>query len=332
MKRCKNCLIPEGKDIVLNSKKICNLCLTQQSLDNSLEKRKLKEEFEEYIKKIKGQNKYDCVLLFSGGKDSTYLLKLLKEEYDLKILTVTIDNGLEPSFNKNNIKKYMDFFNVDNITITPGNNLYKKLYHYIILNPDTPCYSASVCSLCQKIIKSIGLNIAAKKGITLVLGAYSPEQGLSSECPKEILSKSWVPNYLYNEEFTEGDRSFFWDPNRYATIPRLIHPFYFLEYPSKDKIIKELASIGINKKKYFNPLRTNCDMMWLTIYLDLTTCAENVYVKYLYRQIRLGLTNRLLWKFLLPFCIWFLKNGLIKRKQIKHALKFADLTLIKVLK
>ena len=44
-------------------------------------------------------------MLFSGGKDSSYLLYLLIEKYGLNVLALTVDTGLETNIAKQNVKK-----------------------------------------------------------------------------------------------------------------------------------------------------------------------------------------------------------------------------------
>lgn len=178
IRHCKNCLIPENfPNVKLNKDCICNLCIGKKDRvkNDSVSKKKLQTEFEEYINKIKGQQKYDCVLLFSGGKDSSYMLYLLKEKYDLNVLTVNVENGLEPLVTHENIKNAIKIFDVDHIIVRPENNLLKRIYRQKILDPEGKSYGESICHTCQKLIVSAGLNIAAKKNIPLVIAAYSSD-------------------------------------------------------------------------------------------------------------------------------------------------------------
>ena len=47
----------------------------------------------EILEASRGTGAYDAIVAFSGGKDSSYTLKLLVEDYGLNCLAVTIDNG-----------------------------------------------------------------------------------------------------------------------------------------------------------------------------------------------------------------------------------------------
>jgi len=331
IRRCKNCLIYENfPNVKLNKNRICNHCLEAESpnkKDTRFDKKKVKKEFEEYIKKIKGKNKYDCVLLFSGGKDSAYLLHLLIDKYGLNVLTVNVDNGLEPAVSRYNIKKSIDFFKNDHITVKPENDFFKRLYCHRILNPTENNYTESLCWICQDVIRSAGLNIAAENNIPLVVGGYAPDQGNRVGYSEDKLSKSLIPEDLYSEKFSEKDRGYLWDPKRYDNIPRMVHPLVFLGYPDQDEIVEILSDIGLIKKRKLDPFATNCYMMWLLSFLDLYVNNYSTYVEFICNRIRQGKSNHLFWLIFLPIGYRLMKYGLIKRGQINKALKYVDLSL-----
>jgi len=57
-----------------------------------------REEFEGLLASCRDQRKgsYDIVVAYSGGKDSTFILDLLKSVYKLHILALTFDHGFVP--------------------------------------------------------------------------------------------------------------------------------------------------------------------------------------------------------------------------------------------
>ena len=94
IKICKTCVTPNTRPrVVFSEEGICNACL------NSLNKKKIdwesrKKEFRKIINKIKNFSKknnhaYDCIVPWSGGKDSTSIALKLKEEFGLNPLLVT---------------------------------------------------------------------------------------------------------------------------------------------------------------------------------------------------------------------------------------------------
>lgn len=341
MKRCKNCLLPKTyPKISFNSEGICCHCqnnkpfISKNKNDKKLvsNKIKLKEEFENFIEKSKGKRKYDCLLLFSGGKDSTYLLYLLTKEYGLNVLALTVETGLGSTVGETNAKKITKKLGVDHIVFTPV-EFYKRLYCYLLTHPEEKKYSYIVCKICQNVIQSAGLNIASEKKIPFIVIGHSPDQTSSHELTKEELCQSWMPKEIYNEPFFENDYKYFWNPenaNKEYT-PRFIFPFYFLEYPNPEKIIKILTKLGIETKRKLKPIRTNCYLHWLLMYLDIVKYGYNPYTIPLSDSIRSGKTSR--WKGWLIIALgnYLLKYGFIKKRTIKYVLSYLNLKIEDIL-
>jgi len=341
MKRCKTCLLPDTyPDISFNDHNICNFCVSNShQADDPVEQRKLlqkknhlKEEFEAYIKQIKGTADYDCVVLFSGGKDSIYLLYLLKEKYHLRPLAVTVDNDfLSPRVHLN-IKNAIQLLHVDHRFVKPAHGFFKRLYRQYLLYPEEKTYCDSICDICQMVILSIGLNLAAEQHIPFVALAYSPDQARYFERPKADLMKSWVPHTLDTAEFTDDDKQYFWDPDRYDHHPRMFLPFYALEYPGIGNIMKLLAEKGFGKKINLDPIRTSCKMQWVIMQLDLLKFGYNPYAWDTCSLVRMGKANRDMWYLVLTFGTWLLKNGLVRNMDRKKVLDSLELDIRSILK
>ena len=330
MKKCKKCLISDSfPNITIDESGICNLCKSENFGGDKEEKEKFKKDFEEYINKIKGKSKYDCILLYSGGKDSTYLLYVLKEIYKLNVLTVTINTGNEPAKMQENINKCLSKLSVDHIMVSPERDFYKKLFSYYLTSNNNKTNCNMICRICQRLMQSIALNIAVEKNIPFVAIGYSPDQAKRYEFSKEIMTSNWMPDDLNHYPFTDKDRSLFWNPEKLnqKDIPRFLIPFYAIDYPGVEKIIDILAGIGIGNKRNLNPLKSNCNLSWLLMYLDMKKYGYNPYLESAHRQIRQGTAVSKKWKILLHFGNWLLKHRLIKRKEMDKALRFVDISI-----
>jgi hypothetical protein len=309
---------------------VCNYCIAERNHDTSTEKLKRKKEFEEYIETVRGRSNYDCLLLYSGGKDSTYMLYLLSEKYDLKVLTVTIDTGLHSHFAQENISAAEQYFHVEHLTVAPENNFYMRLYSYLLTHSSNQTYCENVCSFCSTVMHSIGLNVAVEKKIPFVAIGYSPDQEVRSnryEVPPEVLTRSWVPPFLNQDPFIQGDQQYFWDPQKSTFIPRFFIPYHFLGYPGSNKILATLSEMGLGKRRTFHPFKSNCALFWLLMYLDLNKSNNNPYFEYVSKQIREGieLGNRDRWLLLMTLGTWLFKTGVIKTKEIMLARKYLDI-------
>ena len=142
IKFCKICIMPDSRPrIVFNDEGVCNACL------HSEKKKKInwggrKKQFIEIVDKIKKNSiesgsKYDCVVPWSGGKDSTSIAIKLKFEFGLNPLLVTFsplmvnDCG---TFNRNELSK-MGF---DSIFLDPNKNISKKLSKRFFIERGNP--------------------------------------------------------------------------------------------------------------------------------------------------------------------------------------------------
>jgi N-acetyl sugar amidotransferase len=106
LKRCSRCITPETHEtIVFDEKGVCNICLQQDFKQEEIDWRAKKEELDELIDKYRGKYDYDCIIPFSGGKDSTWTLYYLVKEYGIKPLVVRFDHGfLRPNLMENTIR------------------------------------------------------------------------------------------------------------------------------------------------------------------------------------------------------------------------------------
>ena len=94
LKRCKSCLLPETHEtLILNEDGICNICTAQQAKAVINWQERL-EQLDTLVDSYQGRYRYDCLIPFSGGKDSTWTLYYLMKRYpDLKPLVVRFNHG-----------------------------------------------------------------------------------------------------------------------------------------------------------------------------------------------------------------------------------------------
>ena len=93
LKRCSRCVMPETwESINFDERGVCNICRNAE-IKKKIDWAKKKQEFMEIINQYKGRGLYDCIVPFSGGKDSTYTLYALMKDYGLKPLVVSFDHG-----------------------------------------------------------------------------------------------------------------------------------------------------------------------------------------------------------------------------------------------
>lgn len=177
MKRCTRCILPDTyPGIRLDEEGVCNFC-RQNVKKDYLGEAELKNAILKAGEKYP-HREYDCALGFSGGRDSTYLLYVLKKTLKLNVLAITVDNGFIPPETRENIKKITEFLAVDLVT---------KKYEYLKRHSrrhlktwackPTPAMISSMCVGCRLGIHQGLFEVMNEKNIpVLVLGA-TPFEG-----------------------------------------------------------------------------------------------------------------------------------------------------------
>ncbi len=130
-KLCSRCILDTTIDeISFDENGICNFCYTQEMMENKYPLgSKGDNALKQIIEKIKRKgrnNKYDCIVGVSGGRDSTYTL-YNAVKLGLRPLAVHFDNGWNSDIAVKNIQNATRILNVDLETIVANWDEFKDL-------------------------------------------------------------------------------------------------------------------------------------------------------------------------------------------------------------
>ena len=181
--RCTRCILPSSfPGIHFNDEGVCNVCeeYDQQwgswSEKNWSSNRKKLDRILKHVRKL--NRPYDCLVPFSGGKDSTYVLYLCTKVFKLKVLAVNVSNGFQTAEALDNIRKAVEALEVDLITYKPSLKLYRELARAFLFTTGegcTPCNIGVVLTINR---------IAEQERIPLIFSGVSRKSDERS--PKEI--------------------------------------------------------------------------------------------------------------------------------------------------
>ena len=336
MRICKQCILPDCyPGISFDSDGVCNYCRENRDKKRgAVDKKKYIEDFERTVKDIKGKGKnYDCLVAFSGGKDSIYLAHLMKERYGMRILAVTIDTGFMSDIAIENAKDAIRKLDIDHIFYKPREGFYKRFYRYLFTHMAKEGTIPSICYYCGPVMDGLVLKMAVEKDIPIILSGYGPNQppdtSIVYEFPRSCLTKNFFsPEIFKREPFDKQDRATVWDYERYKdkkTLPRILMPLHIFEY-DEERIIEAVVQSGLVKRKRADPIKTNCRLNWAMIYLQIKKLGYPPYLDFFSELIRAGRTSRA--KYLMIFKILSLqiKLGLFKRKEISEVFRKLGLT------
>lgn len=164
MKRCSRCGLPETYETIeFDDDGVCNVCRQKVFKDDSIDWQGRKQMFRDLIEEYRGKYDYDCIVPFSGGKDSTFTLLHLVKEFNLKPLVVQFNHGFMRSrLEENNIRTFKKL-GVDVHSFTPNWHLVKRLML------ETLTRKGDFCWHCHTGIFAYPMHVALRYKVPLVI-------------------------------------------------------------------------------------------------------------------------------------------------------------------
>lgn len=266
MKRCSRCLLPDTyPNIRYNGDGVCNYCLSYTPIEYKGET-KLEELLGTYRNRNKGA-KYDCVVGVSGGRDSTFTLYKLVEEYDMSVLAYNYDNGFVSEQAKLNLKGITDALGVDLVTKKHDQTKYFKNNLTALSTKFSPAMVPTLCLGCRYGIVSGACKVARRHKVPLVFFSSS------------LLEKTSFKNEFFKTRFNKkvmGMASEFFS-NRFYFEPSFI-PMYIRDYFHDDSHLHPLSP-------------------WLKLLYGKVKIVEFFdYVKWDEKEIQNTIETKLKWK------------------------------------
>jgi len=168
---CKKCVLPETHETIeFDNEGVCNICRQAEKKHAEVDWQARGEMLQKIIEEHKDKGQYDCILPYSGGKDSVYQLWYVVTQLKLKPLVVRFDHwGYRPLVNKNNHKIFKQL-GVDVLQFTPNWHVVKKLMLTSLRETGDFCWH------CHTGIFSFVMQISVKFNIPLVIFGESPAE------------------------------------------------------------------------------------------------------------------------------------------------------------
>ena len=171
LKRCIKCTLPETHEtITFSNEGLCSVCQNA-----ALKKEVDWDERNLILRKLLEKNRdidadYDCIIPFSGGKDSTFTLYYVVKELKLKPLVVSFDHGFYRPNLIANREKVLTKLGVDFLLFRPNWLLVKELMLKSFLDKGDFCWH------CHTGIASYPHWVAVEKNIPLLIWGESSSE------------------------------------------------------------------------------------------------------------------------------------------------------------
>lgn len=164
LKKCVKCGLPETYETIeFDAQGVCNVCRQQEYKQGTIDWEARKKMLEGLIEEHRGKALYDCIVPFSGGKDSTFTLYHLVKEYKIKPLVVQFNHGFLRDGLKQNNERTLKQLGVDFISFTPNWKVVKRLMLEALIRKGDFCWH------CHTGIFSFPMHIALRFEVPLVM-------------------------------------------------------------------------------------------------------------------------------------------------------------------
>ncbi len=183
--QCTRCGLPSSyPGTSFDGAGVCNVCRSFDSYKDKVDgyfgsMDQLRDIFDN--SRTDNKSKYDCLVLLSGGKDSTYTLARLVD-MGLNVFAFTLDNGFISNEAKANIRRVTNELGVEHVFgQTPAMN-------EIFL--DSLERHSNVCNGCFKTIYTLGIQAARERKIPIIVTGLSRGQMFETRLTEELFIDS----------------------------------------------------------------------------------------------------------------------------------------------
>jgi hypothetical protein len=271
---CKICSLSGAHPgVKLDEDQICNLCKLQvadELLHNVSYASRVYEEFKNSAPNPHGP--YDCLLMFSGGKDSTYLLDKFVNEYKKRVLSYTFEVPFESDHAAANVRLAQSKIRATFVIDRDDDNIRRVVRSAFnrpvsgkpgkYLDEKIPCISCRTFFVIRAILH------AYKHQIPYIIFGADPQQITTIQSSVRETVKWFYRSFgpeLTGDVFGAGlEELLFEDEER---LPKIVFPFVAMrgEY-DPDRMIDALKARDLY---HSSPLETHCRLFPLLNYYSL---------------------------------------------------------------
>lgn len=305
---CSRCVLPATfPGITFDAAGRCPSCQAAEDADAVDRARtQLRERMEAAIAASRGQGAYDCIVAFSGGKDSSYTLQRLVRTYGLRCLAVMVDNGFIADQARANGAAVTAALGVDLLCFRPAPSFMTRLYRTSattggVQTPASIKRASALCTSCISLINTLMVTFALQYEAPLIAGGY-----IGGQVPKDMAlldlnliqqERMRAPQRArYTDLFGPAAGNFFFI--RQSLLQRssthrvtVINPM-LTEAVRKEEILATIQELGWRPTVDTGRHSSNCRLNDLGIALHYRQHGFHPYVLEVAEQVRYGLLDR----------------------------------------
>lgn len=338
--RCERCII-SSRIVPLNQNGLCLSCEGKKkeelSEKTSEQDQEILGHFEKTLQELqkKGHEGFDALVLFSGGKDSCYMVERLRREFpSLRMLLMAFDNHFMSPVAVENLKLSSEKFPFPMITVRPQAELVEKMFRYAFLNLNTKGCSGTVDQFDGDLLHDVGRIYASRLKIPVVLSGCSRVQvqrilgfdHFESPSKLEMANRRTVAGIDLKLIFSDEEiQSWWWQGQEASFRPRVIFPHYAWNL-NEEFIKKQVADWGFQRPGLQNPIVTNSQLVPLMAMVDIVKFGYGSFEEEFSQMVRRGQADPVFWRRVFEMSEYAARTGSFVSGSVDAVLKKLKLT------
>jgi len=298
-------VLPESPpDIVLDGRGVCSVCHAWDLEQAESVPTFHETDFTRLLNRHRGKGTWDCLVMCSGGKDSTAALVYMVRRYRAKVLAFMFDHGFESEEAVANVQRAVRILGVDFLRYrsTDLHGVFRTL-----LETGSP---AVLCHICSIWYMDLTFQMAERFGIPLIVAGWtrgqSTRRAVLSKCDCNPSEPEFRQMGLATRAFI--DRHVHGDP-RYRALPAsmeevlhrarrrhralVLSPHWFLPHAPEELLDTIRREVDWREPTCSYPKRsTNCALNFVSVWNAMRHFGYTHYHVEMSRLIRQGLMTR----------------------------------------
>ena len=302
---CSHCVLPHcPPEITLDAEGVCNLCREHERKPASSAQAPLLEtDFTKLLQQHRGKHEFDCLVMCSGGKDSTAALYYAVRRYKLNVLAFTFDHGFETEDAMANVRRAVEKLDVPFLAYrsTFMRDMFSRL-----LKTDSP---AVICHVCAIWYMGLTYRMAERFDAPIIIAGWTKgqmtHQPVLTKCACNLSAPEYARMGTATKEFLAGLKG---DP-KYGDFPSSIEevvaraqkrrkclvlsPHWFLPSAADEYVPVIQKELDWRYPRLSYPDKTtNCALNFISVRWALEKYGYTHYHVEMSRLIREGLMTR----------------------------------------
>ena len=283
-----------------------------------------------------GAGAFDALLLFSGGKDSVYMLRRIRDEHPgLRVLALSIDNTFMSPIARENIDRMVARMDVDHLMVRHSRAFMARLFGYCLQHLNADGGYGTVDFSDGELILDTARRVAAEQAIPLILCGYSRYQvenglklgGFESPRDRELQDRTETAGIPLTDIVTGSALRTWWRASDFPAerVARMVFPMAAWDL-EEDDVRAAVRGWGLVRQGYDSPIVTNHALIPLIGVVDVHQLGYSSFEVEFCRMIREGKADRQHWQNVFELLEYTSRTGMFVRPPVDQGLAMLGLT------